>query len=169
MTRSFFHNAAVAVALAAAALLSFSCTKDDGTAEVPEPAEVLGTYEFDGESYDILSAQLDESSDFYYFMFSPLAPGEDISTYLIFGIHYSLADGAEHTIGSGSGLVHNMDYLLVYEDPVHLYSQYRQPQEGVFSVSAPTSDGEFDIHIDALLIDGSPLKLDFSGTFPDAQ
>lgn len=152
------------VALAASALLAFSCTKDNqggGEGSIPE---VLGTYEFDGDVYDILTASFERSETFLTFVFSPLY-GEGLSTYLAFAVDPYWADGEVHKVNdpAGENLDHNDDYILVYEDPVHYYSQYREPEEGWFRV---TESGEaFKVELDIRLADGTPLKISYDGEY----
>lgn len=53
-----------------------------------------------------------------------------MTTYVAFGIRlYWL--GSEVDISTVS---HNDDYIFIYEDPVHYYSQYRRPLEGSYFV-----------------------------------
>ena len=56
MRTNFIFKAAAAAATAAAALLTVSCGKDSTVHDTPQApeGEVLGTYEFDGKTYDIL-------------------------------------------------------------------------------------------------------------------
>ena len=82
--------------------------------------EVLGTYEFDGDGYDILTAGFERSETLLTFIFSPLYGGS-LSTYLAFAVDPYWADGEVHKVNdpAGENLDHNDDYILVYEDPVH--------------------------------------------------
>ena len=85
MNKILSSGCRAAVTIAAAALLAFSCTKDNqggGEGSIPE---VLGTYEFDGDVYDILTASFERSETFLTFVFSPLY-GEGLSTYLAFAV-----------------------------------------------------------------------------------
>lgn len=174
MIRKFFKSAAAA-AVIAAAFMTASCTKDNTPGSGSQngdqtgvTAEVLGTYDFDGQEYRILTAAMEEDESTYSFIFSPIAPGNTVSTYLYFAVRKYWADGEEHKVGT-IDLDHNDDYIIAYEDPVHLYSQFREPQEGTFTVTAPeSSDGVFHIVLDIKLADGTPLSIDYNGTFdPD--
>lgn len=173
MIRKFLNSAAAAAVIIAAAFMTASCTKDNPGSDSQNggqqvSAEVLGTYGFDGQEYSILTAALEEDSSYYSFIFSPIAQGNTISTYLYFAVRKYWADGKSHTVGT-IDLDHNDDYVIVYEDPVHLYSQFREPQEGSFTVTVPeSSDGVFHIVLDVKLADGTPLSIDYTGTFdPD--
>lgn len=170
MIRKFFKSAAAA-AVIAAAFMTASCTKDNTPGSGDQTgvtAEVLGTYDFDEQEYRILTAAMEEDESTYSFIFSPIAPGNTVSTYLYFAVRKYWADGEVHKVGT-IDLDHNDDYIIVYEDPVHLYSQFREPQEGTFTVTAPdSSDGVFHIVLDVKLADGTPLSIDYNGTFdPD--
>lgn len=161
-------------AFIAAALLASSCDKGgydtvfgDGQ---PSP-EILGTYEFDGESYDILTATYAEDESLITFVFSPLAMGDgkDMTTYLSFAIDPYWADGEQHKVNdpAGENLDHQDDYFLVYNDPVHYYSYYREPAGGWFRVSP--SGNAYRVELDILLADGTPLKMDYGGEFTAAD
>lgn len=164
MNKILSSGGMAAVALAAAALLAFSCTKnspDGGEGDLPE---VLGTYEFDGDGYDILTASFERSETLLTFIFSPLYGGS-LSTYLAFAVDPYWADGEVHKVNdpAGENLDHNDDYILVYEDPVHYYSQYREPEGGWFRVTE--SGDAFKVELDIRLADGTPLKISYDGEY----
>ena len=164
MNKILSSGGMAAVALAAAALLAFSCTKnspDGGEGDLPE---VLGTYEFDGDGYDILTASFERSETLLTFIFSPLYGGS-LSTYLAFAVDPYWADGVVHKVNdpAGENLDHNDDYILVYEDPVHYYSQYREPEGGWFRVTE--SGDAFKVELDIRLADGTPLKISYDGEY----
>lgn len=165
---NFIFKAAAAAAVSAAALLSVSCGKDSTGLDTPQTPEheVLGTYEFDGKTYDILTATFEQSGNYCIFLFSPLAPDGEISTYFVFAVNSYWADGEEHKVANdyaGENLDHNDDYMIIYEDPVHYYSQFREPADGSFTVT-PT-DGSYMVRADILLADGTPLSIDYDGNF----
>ena len=164
MNKILSSGGMAAVVLAAAALLAFSCTKnspDGGEGDLPE---VLGTYEFDGDGYDILTASFERSETLLTFIFSPLYGGS-LSTYLAFAVDPYWADGEVHKVNdpAGENLDHNDDYILVYEDPVHYYSQYREPEGGWFRVTE--SGDAFKVELDIRLADGTPLKISYDGEY----
>ena len=164
MNKILSSGGRAAVALASAALLAFSCTKnspDGGEGDLPE---VLGTYEFDGDGYDILTASFERSETLLTFIFSPLYGGS-LSTYLAFAVDPYWADGEVHKVNdpAGENLDHNDDYILVYEDPVHYYSQYREPEGGWFRVTE--SGDAFKVELDIRLADGTPLKISYDGEY----
>ena len=166
MIKKFLNIAAAAVV--AAAFMTVSCTKDngaqtDGNQDGDAQAEVLGTYGFDGQEYKILTAVFDENEYYYSFIFSPIAAGNTISTYLYFSIRKYWGDGEIHNVGTIEQ-DHNDDYIIVYEDPVHLYSQFREPMEGTYKVTIPDDrNSEFHVELDVRLADGTPLNIDYKG------
>lgn len=165
---NFIFKAAAAAAVSAAALLSVSCGKDSTGLDTPQTPEheVLGTYEFDGKTYDILTATFEQSGNYCIFLFSPLAPDGEISTYFVFAVNSYWADGEEHKVANdyaGENLDHNDDYMIIYEDPVHYYSQFREPADGTFTVTP--ADGSYRVRADILLADGTPLSIDYDGNF----
>ena len=168
MRTNFIFKAAAAAATAAAALLTVSCGKDSTVHDTPQApeGEVLGTYEFDGKTYDILTATFEQTGNYCTFLFSPIAPGEEISTYFVFAVNSYWADGEEHKVANdyaGENLDHNDDYMIIYEDPVHYYSQFREPADGTFTVTP--ADGSYRVRADILLADGTPLSIDYDGNF----
>lgn len=171
-----FLNSAAAAAVIAAAFMTASCTKDNTPGSGSQngnqqevTAEVLGTYDFDGQEYKILTAAFEEDASYYSFIFSPIAAGNTISTYLYFSIRKYWGDGEVHNVGT-IDQDHNDDYVIVYEDPVHLYSQYREPQEGTYKVTIPEDRTDvFHIMLDVKLADGTPLKIDYNGRLASDQ
>lgn len=166
-----FRKAGCLVALAALAALT-ACNDDNDSPEVSaepvdpvEETEKLGTYYFDGDEYPIYYACYAEDGNYTAFLFSPLKKSP-----LTTSISFSLSNtflGEEWKVGA-LGIYHNDDYFLIYEDPVHYYSQYREPQSGTLLVVHDTAKGDncFTVRIDVLLSDGTPLKLDFEGELP---
>ena len=148
---NFIFKAAAAAAVSAAALLSVSCGKDSTGLDTPQTPEheVLGTYEFDGKTYDILTATFEQSGNYCIFLFSPLAPDGEISTYFVFAVNSYWADGEEHKVAN--------DYAGENLD------QFREPADGSFTVT-PT-DGSYRVRADILLADGTPLSIDYDGNF----
>ncbi len=153
------------------ALLPGACSDDDGN-DVPEgPApEVLGTFTFDGTSIPIVTALFSEtvtgsnSEGYYTFAFSPQGAGSEITTRLVVSIRKYWGDGEPHEVG-GLDLDHNDDYIIIYEDPVHYYSQYREPESGSFTITVPDDrSGQFSVKLDVKLADGTPLSIDYNGT-----
>ena len=102
MRTNFIFKAAAAAATAATALLTVSCGKDSTVHDTPQApeGEVLGTYEFDGKTYDILTATFEQTGNYCTFLFSPIAPGEEISTYFVFAVNSYWADGEEHKVAN---------------------------------------------------------------------
>lgn len=132
-----------------------ACSPQD--AETLSPT-VLGTYELDGDSYDILSAKSSNDGSYLMFSFSPLAPSSQMTTYAVFGVRLYWLD-KEIDI---EDVDHNDDYIFMYEDPVRCYSQYRRPLSGNFYVGH-NGDGSYTLRVDLVLPDGTPFKLDFTG------
>lgn len=138
-------------------------TVTDSTGTVPEDTpDSLGTYVFGETSCDIYVLRADQNESFYYLLMSPLRPGEELSTYVVFGLDKYWCDGQVHDINDPvHPLDHNDDYYFVYEDPVHYYSQFREFREGTVRMSV-SDDWRFDLSLDVLLIDGTPFKIDIS-------
>lgn len=87
-----------------------------------------------------------------------------MTTYVAFGIRlYWL--GSEVDISTVS---HNVDYIFIYEDPVHYYSQYRRPLEGSYFVGE-NGENNYTVRIRFTLPDGKPFEMDFTGDFPVAE
>lgn len=171
MKTSILAKAAV---FSAVVLLSASCDKGGygtGFDGVQPSAEVLGTYEFDGDSYDILTAICSDSGTQVTFIFSPLEyePGKEVpTTYFAFSVDSYWADGMQHEVNdpAGENLDHQDDYFLLYEDPVHYYSEHREPAGGWFRVSENGSS--WKLELDVQLADGTPLKVDYDGEYSAA-
>lgn len=169
----FFLKAAMAVSILG--LMIGSCEQQEP--EDPETPVVVpddssavsfGTYVFDGDTVDILTAYYQASESYYTFLFSPLEDGgeEGLSTYVMFGLKTYWCDGEVHDVNDYMNpLDQNDDYIFVYEDPVHYYSQYRKFQSGTIQVT-PSEDGKFAIHLDIVLIDGTPFAIDVEGELP---
>lgn len=156
-----------AAVLFAAAVASVACSKEPVTTGEAVDAEILGTYEFDGDTYNILTATFEETESLLNFVFSPLEydEGTALTTYLAFSVDSYWADGEAHNVNdpAGEGLDHQDDYFLVYNDPVHYYSQYREPESGWFRVTR-SGDG-YKVEMDLKLADGTPLKISYDGKF----
>ena len=69
---------------------------------------------------------------------------------------------------SVSDLYHNDDYILIYSDSGHYYSEYREPQAGTFTVNN-VGNGFFMVEFDFSLADGKPLKMDFFNEMQDGS
>lgn len=137
-----------------------ACTSDDDDTETVPAPTVLGMYEFDGQEYEILSVKCSNDGDYLMFSFSPLEASAPMTTYAAFGIRlYWL--GSEIDIQTVN---HNDDYIFVYEDPVHYYSQYRRPQSGSYFVQ-DNGNGNYTVRVDFTLPDGKIFKIDFTGDF----
>ena len=134
------------------------CTSDDDGGEPNPVPTVLGTYEFDGEEYRILSVMADNDGSYQSFSFSPLEATAPRTTYVAFAVRlYWL--GREVDIQE---VDHNDDYLFVYEDPLRFYSQYRRLQSGSFLVQENRT-GNYTVKMGLVLPDGTPFKMDFTG------
>ena len=143
-------------------------TSDGGKPGVVE-GEVLGTYEFDGQASEIRTAVYSVSDSYLMFRFSPANPGEDTDSFVIFGCKAYWADGEQHDISlEGDDLYHNDDYILIYSDSGHYYSEYREPQAGTFTVNN-VGNGFFMVEFDFSLADGKPLKMDFFNEMQDGS
>lgn len=125
----------------------------------PEP---LGSYSFDGTEYDLHTALYSEDDYACYFIFSPLshAQGETLTTYFSLVLMKYFVGATQNV----EQMYHNHDYYFTYEDPVRFYSHYRSLQSGVMRVQE-LGAGVFRVMLDIRLIDGTPLTLDYSGTF----
>ncbi|WP_300728026.1 hypothetical protein [uncultured Bacteroides sp.] len=137
-----------------------SCSDDDDpTNEVPEATvPAIGTYEFDNETYNILTGAYEDTGDYYSFIFSPLSPDKKISTYASIAIK-KYWDGKEANV---EDIYHNDDYVFVYEDPVHYYSKYRELQDGTMYIKH-NGGNNFTVNIDVHLADGTPFFMEFTG------
>ncbi len=174
MKKSIFPQKVTAwIFLAMLALIPASCSDDDDPVQAPpstdEQSQTLGTYYFDGESIPILTAfftetnQASDNDGYYSFVFSPQSADGTISTRLLISIRKYWADGEPHEVG-GLDLDHNDDYIIIYEDPVRYFSQYREPQGGTFCISVPDDrNGQFSVKLDVRLADGTPLAIDYTG------
>lgn len=171
MSANVFKTLAAAALMFAAALAVNSCNKNgtalDGNPGETVPPEVLGTYEFDGDTYDILTASFNESAELLNFIFSPLQneEGNALTTYLSFSVVPYWADGEVHKVNdpTGENLDHQDDYYLVYNDPVHYYSQAREPESGWFRVTR--SGNSCKLELDVKLADGTPLSISYDGEY----
>lgn len=123
--------------------------------EKPEP---IGMYRFDGQPYDLYYGSYAEDEYSYYFVFSPLDGTRPLTTYALIG----LKKGFEGQEMDATRIFHNDDYYFVFEDPVRLYSQYRQLKSGTIYVKRNAQD-DFTVRLDVLLYDGTPFAIDFSG------
>ncbi len=152
-------------------ILAAAACSDDGDSQQPaagpQPGEetLLGTYEFDGAEYPIRYACFTDDGNYTAFVFSPLKE-RPLTTNLTFSLENSFL-GKECEVGA-LGLYHNDDYFLIYEDPVHYYSHYRELKGGTVFVERNKEQGEnfFTVRLDVQLNDLTPLKLDFTGELP---
>ena len=150
----------MAVLLLGGLLCLPACSKSEEGNDTNESLPVLGVYEFDGTQYNIVRAE--SSSDDYYltFVFSPLAPTAELTTYVAFGVRH-------HWVGSEVNIEdvdHNDDYVFMYEDPIWCYSNYRRPLGGTFTVEE-NGNNVYTVKIDFTLPDGKPFHIDFTGDF----
>lgn len=183
MIYRFLRNTlTVAAIFIAVAMTAVSCSDDDEPAPLASPGgeasgqelptdSILGAFTFDGDSIPIVTANFSETSagsdseGYYTFEFSPKSPDSVPTTRLVISIRKYWGDGKEHAVG-GLDLFHNDDYMIVYEDPAHYYSQYRKPQGGSFLITVPTDrNGWFSVQADVQLADGKPLAVEYEGTF----
>lgn len=157
--RRLFILLGMGLLLGGAACLS-GCSSDDESSEPVAAPTVLGTYEFDGVQYEILSVKCSNDGSYLMFSFSPLPASAPMTTYAAFGIRlYWLGEEVDiQTVN------HNDDYIFIYEDPVRYYSQYRRPLSGSYFVQ-DNGEGNYTVRVDLTLPDGKPFKMDFTGDF----
>lgn len=146
-----------------AGAVSCSDDKDSPVQEGPGPVEQpepIGSYSFDGEDYDLFYAAFAEDEYDYYFVFSPLDGTSTLTTYVAIGLKKSLAEKEMDV----TYIYHNDDYTFIFEDPVRLYSQYRQLHAGTIYVER-NAQNNFTVKADVELYDGTPFRIDFKGEF----
>lgn len=129
----------------------------DPPADTLEIPDVLGTYEFGGQTIDIYQVFFSENEYYVRFVFSPLLK-ETLTTYVDFQLVKAYM-GKEY---QASRLYHRDDYFFTYEDPVRLYSDYRQLEGGTILVKE-NPDGTYTVELDVLLNDRTPFKLSYTG------
>ena len=122
--------------------------------------EKLGTYTFGAKDYDIYSTSFRQNEVYDILVFSPLRPQDDKSTVLMLAVKKEL-DAVTLDVEKYN---RNDDYLLRYESPAVLYPENLCPQSGSIYVKQ-VGDDEFDVDIDVLMPDGTPLKLSYNGVF----
>lgn len=146
--------------IAAAALVigcAAACDKDNDdndNGNIPEKEIVqIGTYEFDGKECGIADGFYTEDGYAYYFFFSPQAADTAIAIGL-----------AKTFVGTEMDVTrfYTGDFIFYYEDPIYLYPETCKFRSGTVCIQK-LPDG-FEIKIDAVLPDGKPFKLDFSGS-----
>lgn len=120
----------------------------------------LGTYTFGDRDYDIYSTSFRENEVYEILMFSPLRPQDSKSTVLMLAVKKEL-DAVTVDVERYN---RNDDYLLRYESPAVLYPENLCPQSGTIYIKQ-VGDDEFDVNIDVLMPDGTPLKLSYNGPF----
>lgn len=135
-----------------------ACSTDDDNGNKSYP--VLGTYELDGEEYEIVSRRYSNDGTYMMFSFTPLPPHVEMTTYAAFGIRLYWLNKEVNI----HDVYHNDDYIFVYEDPVRYYSQYRRLTDGTFHVKQ-NSESNFTVKLDLILPDGIPFKMDYTGDF----
>lgn len=149
-----------------------SCS-EDGKAEPDVPqtpgkpstpstpaAEKLGTYTFGAKDYDIYSASFRQNEVYDILVFSPLRPQDEKSTVLMLAVKKEL-DAVTLDVERYN---RNDDYLLRYESPAVLYPENLCPQSGTIYLKQ-VGDDEFDVDVDVLMPDGTPLKIRYNGVF----
>ena len=156
--KAFTALVTAALTLSATAALT-GCDRNDN-AETEPAAEVLGTYDLDGTTYEILTTRCVNDGSYLMFTFSPLPPSAEMTTYVAFGIRTYWIDSEE----SVTDVSHNDDYIFMYEDPLRFYSQYRRPLDGTFFVGN-NGGNNYTVRVDFTLPDGKPFHIDFTGDF----
>lgn len=132
-----------------------SCTKlNDSSAD--DVARILGTYSFDGKVENILSVECTETDSKVNFVFSPIFK-DKFTTYIDFTISKKHLN-KECDVRT---LKHNDDYSFRYEDPVWLYSELHELDEGTICVKT-LKDGRKDVYLNVLLSDGTPFTLSYT-------
>ena len=96
-------------------------------------------------------------------MFSPLRPSDRKTTFLQVAVHRNL-DGSTLDV---TAYTQNYDYFLRYESPAFLYPENIRPKSGSIFVKQVGED-EFDVEIDVVFRDGTPLKLKYNGGFAES-
>jgi len=155
--------------LGALAIMTLSCTKKtvenptpDG-ADVPE-AEKLGEYFFKDKTYDIYSTYCLANESYYILAFSPLRPQDEKTTVLMLAV---LRDHDNVTLDVDK-YYKNYDYVLRYESPKWLYPETIAPQSGSILVHRK-SETEYSVALDVIFKDGTPLKLNYDGSFTEEK
>lgn len=156
MKKWFIAYATSALLLGLSCLIA--CSTDDGNGGESYP--VLGTYEFNGDEYEIISTRHSNDGTYLMFSFTPLPPYAEMTTYAAFGIRLYWLDKEVdiHEVD------HNDDYIFVYEDPIRYYSQYRRLADGTFFVGH-NGDDNYTLRLDVTLPDGIPFRMDYTGDF----
>lgn len=145
-----------------AMLFSVSCTTKDEIVVIPSDyPEPIGSYTFAGERFDLRTAAAGEDTTYFYeFMFSPLPSSESFTTY----IYFAVASYFEGKSWNVEDMNHNYDYMLVYEDPVHYYSVYRELKGGTIFVE-DLGSRRYNVKLNVRLADGTPLNIEYRGGF----
>ncbi len=125
--------------------------------------EKLGSYTFGNKEYGIYSAYFSVNDYNEILMFSPLRPEDKKTTYLQVAVHREL-DGNKLDVTS---YTQNYDYFLSYESPAVFYPVNIAPKSGTLYVKQ-VGDDEFDVVVDVILADGTPLKLTYNGVFSES-
>ena len=120
----------------------------------------LGTYTFGAKEYDIYSTSFRQNEVYDILVFSPLRPQDEKSTVLMLAVKKEL-DAVTLDVERYN---RNDDYLLRYESPAVLYPENLCPQSGTIYLKQ-VGDDEFDVDVDVLMPDGTPLKLRYNGVF----
>lgn len=160
---------------AAALFFAVSCSDADkaapdspGAEPTPAPTvptyEKLGSYMFGEKEYGIYSAYFSVNEYNEILMFSPFRPDDKKTTFLQVAVHKEL-DGNTLDVAE---FTQNYDYFLRYESPVFLYPENIAPQSGTIFVKRVGED-EFDVNIDVVFKDGTPLKLKYNGEFSESS
>lgn len=155
--KRLFNAFITVMLLSGGALFLPACSTDNGQ---PESYPVLGTYELDGQEYEIISTRYSNDGSYIMFAFTPLPPYAEMTTYVAFGIRTYWLDSEVNV----HDVSHNDDYIFVYEDPIRYYSQYRRPVDGTFFVGS-NRENNYTVRIDFTLPDGLPFRMDYTGDF----
>lgn len=141
-----------------------SCEKDDSSGDGGSRPEAIGTYSYDNKQYDIVYGQVSESESTYEFFFSPQDGNKGaVNTYFIVAIKKYFVGEVLNT----DDVFHNDEYMFVYEDPDHLYSQFKKVHGEILVVKK--ANNKFVVELDFALADQKPFKASFEGVLPTAQ
>lgn len=125
--------------------------------------EKFGTYTFGEKEYGIYSTYFSVNDYNEILVFSPLRPDDAKTTYLQVAVHNEL-DGRQLDV---TAYTHNYDYFLRYESPAFFYPENIAPKSGTIFIKRVGED-EFEVHIDVVFRDGTPLKCDYNGVFAES-
>lgn len=147
----------VTVTLALSCIVGCDNEEEEKADEETPQLSSIGTYAFDGTEYGIVDGYYGEDDYAYYFCFSP-QPENSRNTVIGIGIAKTF-NGQKMDVGK----FYAGDFMFYYEDALHLYPQEHGFKSGSVYVKSLDDKGKFDVNIDAVLPDGKPFRLDFSG------